>query len=59
MNKREYAQVNKNWLTNKAQEDGVKPLPKGIYYFYCPVKLYDKLRFFYRTANILLEDTMA
>ena len=27
--------------------------------FYCPVKLYDKLRFFYRTANILLEDTMA
>ena len=32
MNKREYAQVNKNWLTNKAQEEGVKPLPKGIYY---------------------------
>ena len=30
-----------------------------IIYFYCPVKLYDKLRFFYRTANILLEDTMA
>ena len=32
MNKREYAQVNKNWLTTKAQEEGVKPLPKGIYY---------------------------
>ena len=32
MNKREYAQVNKNWLTNKAQEDGVKPLSNGIYY---------------------------
>ena len=29
------------------------------FFFYCPVKLYDKLRFFYRTANILLEDTMA
>ena len=32
MNKREYAQVNKNWLTNKAQEEGVKPLSNGIYY---------------------------
>ena len=32
MNKREYAQVNKNWLIAKAQEEGVKPLPKGIYY---------------------------
>ena len=32
MNKREYAQINKNWLTAKAQEEGVKPLPKGIYY---------------------------
>ena len=29
-----------------------------IFNFYCPVKLYDKLRFFYRTANMLLEDTM-
>ena len=28
----EYTQVNKNWLTAKAQEEGVKPLPKGIYY---------------------------
>ena len=32
MNKREYAQANKDWLTAKAQEEGVKPLPKGIYY---------------------------
>ena len=32
MNKREYAQANKEWLVNKAQEEGVKPLPKGIYY---------------------------
>ena len=32
MNKREYAQANKEWLANKAQEADVKPLPKGIYY---------------------------
>ena len=32
MNKREYAQANKEWLAAKAQEEGVKPLPKGIYY---------------------------
>ena len=32
MNKREYAQTNQNWLTAKAKEEGVKPLPKGIYY---------------------------
>ena len=32
MNKREYAQANKEWLVNKAQEEGVKPLPKGLYY---------------------------
>ena len=32
MNKREYAQANKEWLVNKAQEEGVKPLSKGIYY---------------------------
>ena len=31
----------------------------NFFYYYCPVKLYDKLRFFYRTVNILLEDTMA
>ena len=32
MNKREYAQVNKNWHTAKAQAEGVKPLPKGVCY---------------------------
>lgn len=32
MNKREYAQANKDWLVNKAREEGVKPLPGGIYY---------------------------
>ena len=32
MNKREYAQANKDWLAAKAQDEGVRPLPKGIYY---------------------------
>lgn len=32
MNKREYAQANKVWIEAKAQEVGVKALPKGIYY---------------------------
>ena len=32
MNKREYAQANKAWIEAKAQEEGVKVLPKGIYY---------------------------
>ena len=32
MNKKEYAQTNQNWLTAKAKEEGVKSLPKGIYY---------------------------
>ena len=32
MAKREYIQANKDWLEAKAQEDGVKALPKGIYY---------------------------
>ena len=32
INKREYAQANKDWLTAKAREEGVKQLPKGIYY---------------------------
>lgn len=32
MNKREYAQANKAWIEAKAQEEGVKALPKGIYY---------------------------
>ena len=32
MNKREYIQANKAWLESKSKEDGVKALPKGIYY---------------------------
>ena len=32
MSKREYIQANKDWLTAKASEEGVKALPKGIYY---------------------------
>lgn len=32
MNKKEYAQANKAWLEAKAKEDGVRPLPKGMYY---------------------------
>lgn len=32
MNKREYAQANKAWIEAKAQEEGVKALPRGIYY---------------------------
>ena len=32
MNKREYVQANKDWLTAKAQVEGEKALPKGIYY---------------------------
>ena len=32
MNKREYKQANKDWLEAKSKEDGVKALPKGIYY---------------------------
>ena len=32
MNKREYAQANKDWLFAKAQEEGVTLLPKGMYY---------------------------
>ena len=32
MNKREYAQLNKSWIEAKAQEEGVKALPRGIYY---------------------------
>lgn len=32
MAKREYIQANKDWLTSKASEEGVKALPKGIYY---------------------------
>ena len=32
MNRKKYAQTNREWLEAKAQEEGVKPLPKGIYY---------------------------
>lgn len=32
MAKREYIEANKQWLTEKAMEEGVRPLPKGIYY---------------------------
>lgn len=32
MNKREYAQANRAWIEEKAQEEGVKALPRGIYY---------------------------
>ncbi|MDE6354667.1 MAG: FKBP-type peptidyl-prolyl cis-trans isomerase [Prevotella sp.] len=32
MNKREYAQANKAWIEAKALEEGVKALPRGIYY---------------------------
>lgn len=32
MNKQAYFQANKDWLEAKAKEEGVKSLPKGIYY---------------------------
>lgn len=32
MGKQEYIKANLDWLAAKAKEDGVKPLPKGIYY---------------------------
>ena len=32
MNKKEYVQLNKAWIEAKAQEEGVKALPRGIYY---------------------------
>lgn len=32
MAKKEYVQANKNWLVAKSQEEGVKPLDRGIYY---------------------------
>lgn len=32
MAKREYIQANADWLKAKAGEDGVKALPKGVYY---------------------------
>lgn len=30
--KNQYIQANKDWLVAKSQEDGVKALPKGVYY---------------------------
>ena len=35
MSKREYIQANKDWLEAKAKEEGVKILPRGIYYKVC------------------------
>ena len=32
MNKKEYIQANQEWLAAKAHEEGVRALPKGIYY---------------------------
>ena len=32
MSKRDYIQANKDWLEVKSKEEGVKALPKGIYY---------------------------
>lgn len=32
MGKQEYIKANKDWLLEKAKEDGVRALPKGIYY---------------------------
>ena len=32
MSKREYIQANKDWIMIKSKEEGVKALPKGIYY---------------------------
>ena len=31
-NKNQYVQANKDWLMAKSQEEGVKSLPKGVYY---------------------------
>lgn len=32
MAKKEYVEANKRWLEEKAQEEGVQALPRGIYY---------------------------
>ena len=32
MKKQEYAKANKEWLQEKAKEEGVKEIPGGIYY---------------------------
>lgn len=32
MSKKEYIEANKEWLRHKSEEEGVKALPKGIFY---------------------------
>lgn len=32
MNKQDYVKANREWLEAKSKEEGVKPLPKGIFY---------------------------
>ncbi len=32
MNRQEYMQANRDWLEAKSREEGVKPLPKGVFY---------------------------
>ena len=32
MVKKDYAEANRRWLEEKAKEEGVKALPRGIYY---------------------------
>mgnify|MGYP000611887715 FL=1 len=32
MNRQEYMQANRDWLEAKSREEGVKPLPKGMFY---------------------------
>ena len=32
MSKREYIQANKEWLEAKSKEEGIKALPKGVFY---------------------------
>ena len=39
MAKREDIQANKDWLEAKTKEDGVKALPKGIYYKVLPSQI--------------------
>ena len=32
MNRQEYMQANRDWLEAKSREEGVRPLPKGVFY---------------------------
>ena len=32
MSRQEYMQANRDWLEAKSREEGVKPLPKGVFY---------------------------